>query len=158
VSWACFRQDGSTLGLTYLVGQLLASGIAIPFGRMDGSQWAWRTPILLQCGPAAINVVFVMFISESPRWLYSRGKTEQATLVLAKLHSRDRDVNSPMVRLQISEFEENISLSGADKRWWDFRQIFKTRAHRYRFGLCCIIAIWGTLSGNGLITCRSLCV
>ncbi|KAI9637512.1 general substrate transporter [Dioszegia hungarica] len=135
----------------YYVGQLLASGIAIPFGR-QASDWAWRTPLLLQCVPAFINVLGVLFISESPRWLYSRGRHEEAIKVLAHLHSRDRSTASPIVQLQIQEFEENISLEGADKRWWDFRAVLRTSAHRYRFGLCCIIAIWGTLSGNGLIT------
>jgi MFS family permease len=138
----------------YYVGQLLASGIAIPFGR-QASDWAWRTPLLLQCVPAFINVLGVLFISESPRWLYSRGRHEEAIKVLAHLHSRDRSTASPIVQLQIQEFEENISLEGADKRWWDFRAVLRTSAHRYRFGLCCIIAIWGTLSGNGLITCES---
>jgi hypothetical protein len=110
--------------------------------------------MLIQCAPAAINVLGVLFISESPRWLYSRGREQEAVQVLAKLHSKDRNIQSPIVQLQIQEFEENISLSGADKRWWDYRQVLRTRAHRYRFGLCCIIAIWGTLSGNGLITCE----
>jgi len=57
-----------------------------------------------------------------------------------------------MIRLEIQEIEERISLDGADKRWWDFRILFSTRASRYRFGLCAIVSCWGQLSGNGLIT------
>ena len=90
--------------------------------------------------------MFVLLLPESPRWLYSRGHTEQAADVLARLHSRDRDPNSPLVRLQIGEFEENISLSGADKRWWDFKQVFRNRAMRYRFGMAAIIVRWLRLS------------
>ncbi|RSH89841.1 hypothetical protein EHS25_001827 [Saitozyma podzolica] len=118
----------------YYVGQLIASGIAIPFGyRTDN--WAWRSPILLQAAPAIINVAF-----------------ERAVSILTKLHSRDMDPHSPLIQLEIQEIEANISMSGADKRWWDFRAIFNSAGNRYRFGLCAIVSIWGQLSGNGLIT------
>jgi hypothetical protein len=135
----------------YYVGQLIASGIAIPFGyRTDN--WAWRSPILLQAAPAIINVAFVLLLPESPRWLYSRGQKERAVSILTKLHSRDMDPHSPLIQLEIQEIEANISTSGADKRWWDFRAIFNSAGNRYRFGLCAIVSIWGQLSGNGLIT------
>ncbi|WWC71162.1 uncharacterized protein I206_105115 [Kwoniella pini CBS 10737] len=135
----------------YYVGQLMASGISIPLGRKT-SNWSWRGPLLLQAAPAVINFAFVMLLPESPRWLFINGRDEQAGRVLAKLHSRDNDVNSPMVLLQLGEFEENLVAGGADKRWWDFRALFKTRANRYRFGMCAIIAIWGAWAGNALIS------
>ncbi|RSH89116.1 hypothetical protein EHS25_002782 [Saitozyma podzolica] len=135
----------------YYVGQILASGISIPFGRTT-SDWAWRSPILLQSAPAIINVAFVLLLPESPRWLYSRGHKERAVQILTRLHSRDRDPHSPLIQIEIQEIEANISLSGADKRFWDFRALFRTAAARYRFGLCAITSCWGQLSGNGLIT------
>jgi sugar porter (SP) family MFS transporter len=135
----------------YYVGQILASGISIPFGRQN-TNWAWRAPILLQAAPAIINIAFVLFLPESPRWLYSRGHKEKAAEILARLHSRDQDVNSPLIQIEIQEIEANISLSGADKRFWDFRALFRTAAARYRFVLCAIVSVWGQLSGNGLIT------
>jgi MFS family permease len=136
----------------YYVGQIIASGISIPFGRTQSS-YAWRAPIYLQAGFAIINVAFVMLLPESPRWLYTRGRKDHAVQILARLHSRDNDINSPLVQLEIQEIQENISLTGADKRFWDFRALFHTAAARYRFGLCAIVSVWGQLSGNGLITC-----
>jgi MFS family permease len=62
------------------------------------------------------------------------------------------DPHSPLIQLEIQEIEANISLSGADKRWWDFRALFNSAGNRYRFGLCAIVSCWGQLSGNGLIT------
>lgn len=99
-----------------------------------------------------INVAFVLLLPESPRWLYARGKGAEAVRLLARLHSRDNNIDSPLVRLELAEIEESISLQGADKRWWDFRPVFATRSARYRFGLGIIVAVWGQLSGNGLIT------
>jgi len=102
--------------------------------------------------PALINVAFVMFLPESPRWLYSRGHTQRAVDILANWHSRDNDTNSPLVKLEILEIEEGISLNGGDKRWWDFSSLFRSPSSRYRMYLCMIVSVWGQLSGNGLIT------
>jgi MFS family permease len=107
------------------VGQILATGISIPFGKRLYSTSSWRAPILVQIAPAIINVAFIMFLPESPRWLYSRGRREEAVRILAKYHSKTGDINSPMIQLEIQEIEERISLDGADKRWWDFRALFK---------------------------------
>lgn len=115
----------------YYVGQLLASGLTIPLGRMT-TDWSWRTPLLLQMMLAVVNVAFVLLLPESPRWLYAHGHKEQAKKVLAQYHSRDNDAESPLIKLEMAEFEESIALDGADKRWWDFRPIFRDRAGRYR--------------------------
>lgn len=121
----------------YYIGQLLASGVSIPLGQL-ASNYSWRIPLILQCALGLVNVAGVLFLPESPRWLYSRGRKEEAVLILAKLHSRDNDVQSPLVQLEILDIEQSISLTGADKRWWDFRPIFTTGAQRYRFGMCLI--------------------
>lgn len=62
-----------------------------------------------------INALGMIFAEESPRWLYAHGKREQALRILARFHSRDNDVNSPMVKIQVAEIEEAISLTGSDK-------------------------------------------
>ena len=94
----------------------------------------------------------VLFLPESPRWLYTRGRQDEALSILARLHSRDNDINSPLIRYEIQEIEENISVEGADKRWYDFRPLVRTGADRYRFGLGIMVSCLGQLSGNGLIT------
>jgi hypothetical protein len=96
------------------------------------------------------------WMPESPRWIYSRGDTERARRILADLHSRDRDINSPLIAFEIEEIEEGISLDGADKRWWDFRRLVNSGANRYRLGLCLMVSVYGQLSGNGLITCKPM--
>lgn len=94
------------------------------------------------------------WMPESPRWIYSRGDTARARRILADLHSRDRDINSPLIEFEIEEIEESISLDGSDKRWWDFRKLVNTAPNRYRLGLCFMVSVYGQLSGNGLITCE----
>ena len=46
---------------------------------------AWRWMYLMQAAPAAVFLIALFFIPESPRYLVSRGRHEQAGVVLAKL-------------------------------------------------------------------------
>lgn len=140
--------------LMMIVGQILATGVAIPLGRLT-TDYSWRTCMYLQAGPAIINVIGVLFIKESPRWLYARGKREEAIAILAKYHSKTGDIDSPVVKLEMQEIEAAISLEGGDREFWNFKRVFEGRGNRYRFGLCAMISCWGQLSGNGLITCES---
>lgn len=70
----------------------------------------------------------------------------------------------------MDEIVEKIQIDGPDKRWWDFRPLFRTRANRYSAYMCILIGmlcihialqrnfndqsqgVFGQLSGNGLIT------
>ena len=54
----------------------------------------------------------------------------------------------------MQEIAAQISMKGAEGRWWDFRSIFSTRGHRYRFWLGVMNLIWSQFAGNGLITCE----
>lgn len=139
--------------LTDAVGQILASGVSIPLGRLM-SEYSWRTCLYLQCGPAVLNLLFVLFIAESPRWLYSRGRREEAVAILAKYHTKDGNPDSPLVKLEMEEIEAAISFEGGDREFWNFKKVFSTAGNRYRFGLCAMISCWGQLAGNGLITCK----
>ena len=49
-----------------------------------------------------------------PRWLYSIGEKDEARRVLAKLHSRTGDINSPLIELEIEEIEEKVLTDGPD--------------------------------------------
>ncbi len=89
---------------------------------------------------------------DSPRWLYSVGEEDQARRILAKYHSATNDLHSPIIDLEISEIKEKIEIDGQDKRWWDFRPLFATRADRYRTYMVILIGTFGQLSGNGMIT------
>ncbi|KAJ7109711.1 general substrate transporter [Mycena crocata] len=135
----------------YYVGQMVATGMMVSTGNF-ATEWSWRLPLFVQVVPAAGNFLFILFCPESPRWLYTRGKTDEARRILARFHSSNGDPNSPLVALEIEEIEEKIALDGADKHWWDFRPLFRTRADRYRTYMVIIIGFFGQLSGNGLIT------
>lgn len=100
-------------------------------------------------GYGGIVVLLVFFLPESPRWLYTNGKLQQAKEVIIKYHGLDNP-NSVYLDLQINEYMESLVLDGADKRWWDYRALFRDRASRYRVMCNLVLTVWGQWSGNGM--------
>ncbi|PWY83558.1 general substrate transporter [Aspergillus heteromorphus CBS 117.55] len=127
-------------------------GTFIPWrtSQLQGTM-SWRIPIWVQMVFSGLVLVFCPFIPESPRWLISRDKHEEALKVLAEYHG-DGDRNAPIVQLEYQEMMEDISKTGSDKRWWDYRELFNTREVRYRSMLVIIMAIFGQWSGNGPVS------
>lgn len=150
------QNRGAFLGFLnsfYYVGQMTATGMMVSTGKWD-SELSWRLPLYIQVVPAGLNVLFIFLCPESPRWLFTRGKKDEARKVLARLHSVDGDPKgiSPLINLEMAEIEEKVSLEGADKRWWDFRPLFRTAADRYRVYMVILIGAFGQLSGNNMVT------
>ncbi|RDW86049.1 putative MFS lactose permease [Aspergillus mulundensis] len=113
------------------------------------SNWSWRLPFILQCFASVIVIISVWFIPESPRWLMSHGREEQAIAILAKYHGNG-DPNARLVRLEIEEMREGIRQDGIDKTWWDYRPFIFSHSGRWRFAQVIMISIFGQWSGNGL--------
>ena len=116
-----------------------------------GGDYSWRLITWLQLLFSGIIAISCLFLPESPRWLYVHNKKHEAKRVLTKYHGRDNP-NSPWVTLQLHEYEELLNMDGADKRWWDYRALFRNRAARYR--LCCNLAvsIFGQWAGNAVLS------
>jgi hypothetical protein len=55
---------------------------------------------------------------------------DQAVKILAKYHGNG-DINHPLVRLEIKEFEEHIKVESAAKPW-DYSGLFRNRNARWR--------------------------
>ena len=117
----------------YYVGSITAAGATRGCLKYDSiySNKAWIIPIWCQMICSGIICSFVFLLPESPRWLYSHGRYEQCKRILVKYHGEGREDNA-FVQLQLREYEEEIRQDGSDKRFWDYRELFNTPAHRYR--------------------------
>ena len=76
---------------------------------------------------------------------------EEALTVMAKYHG-EGDRNSPIVQLEYREMLEDISLTGSDKRWWDYRELVNSPEVRYRSMLVLAMGFFGQWLGNGPVT------
>jgi SP family arabinose:H+ symporter-like MFS transporter len=66
----------------------------------DENVWRWMLGVELI--PATIYFVLLFFVPQSPRWLYLKGKFEEAKKVLIKIHGVQRG------GMEIAAIEENI--------------------------------------------------
>ena len=78
-------------GLTaaFLVNYFLAAGAGASTEQFWLGIEAWRWMYLMQALPAAIFLVALLFIPESPRYLVSKGRDEKASAVLTSLFGSD---------------------------------------------------------------------
>jgi SP family sugar:H+ symporter-like MFS transporter len=78
----------SGLTLAFVVNYFLAQTAGSSLGELGGRE-AWRWMYLAQAVPAAVFLVALLLIPESPRYLVSRGRDEQARKVLTSLFGPD---------------------------------------------------------------------
>ncbi|KAI9052294.1 hypothetical protein LZ554_003648 [Drepanopeziza brunnea f. sp. 'monogermtubi'] len=132
------------------VGALVASSACRGSLNLSGHA-TWLVPIWLQAMFPGIVFLSAFFLPESPRWLYTNGKQEQARAFLTKWHGNGNP-ESEWVKLQMGEYEAHLELDGADKRWWDYRALFKNRTAVYRLACNCLVSLFGQWAGNGVVS------
>lgn len=113
------------------------------------TNWAWRTPLLLQCFACFIVIASVWFLPESPRFQMANGREEEAVAFLVKYHGNGNP-SSRLVLLEVEEMKENIQTDSYDKVWWDYRPMILTHNGRWRFAQIVMMSVFGQFSGNGL--------
>ena len=132
----------------YFVGAIPATGVMVGTQTMN-STWSWRLPLLLQVVPPAIVMTFVWVCPESPRWLVSRGRVDEARAVMIKYHSSDGKTTNPLIELQLREFQEMIEVRKMEPVW-DYSPLFRTTNARWRVLALVLMCVNGQLAGNGV--------
>ncbi|KAF7888754.1 hypothetical protein EAF00_009054 [Botryotinia globosa] len=117
----------------WFVGSILASGSARASADLSGNR-SWQVPVWLQMAFPGLCIILQCLRNTVTRY-HGEGNP-----------------NSIWVEMQLHECEEYLELDGADKRWWDYRALFKDKASRYRLACNCTIAIFGQWAGNGPIS------
>ncbi|KAF7366633.1 MFS lactose [Mycena sanguinolenta] len=133
------------------IGSVVCSGVTIGTGRINSSL-SWRVPFATQFVPTIVLAVGVCFIPESPRWLISVGRKDEAHDILAKYHGNGNS-NAPLVLLELRELEASITTNVSDKRWrnyFDYSELFNSRGARYRTFLTSWLATCCLWSGPGI--------
>ncbi|ESK94080.1 hexose transporter [Moniliophthora roreri MCA 2997] len=138
---------GSLFNSCYFIGSIIAAGITLGTFSMP-TNWGWRIPSLLQVLPSLMQITFIFLLPESPRFLISKGRGEEAFAILAKYHA-EGDVNSEFVKAEYVQIEKTLQLEQetAHRNW---KELLATSGMRKRMLVGSALGLFTQWSGNGL--------
>jgi sugar porter (SP) family MFS transporter len=140
---------GSMFNAFYAVGALLGAGIVVQTQQIN-SNWSWRLPSYLQAAPSVIQVLTVFMIPESPRWLVSKDRQEEALELLIKYHA-EGDASNPLPHAEFAEIKKALEIENEErKRGW--LELFQNPAMRRRALVSGFLGVFCQFSGNALIS------
>lgn len=103
---------------TYFIGAILSSWTTFGTYRSINSTWNWRIPSLLQLAIPSMQFVALFWVPESPRWLVSKGRLEEARELLVKHHAGGDD-NCSLVDYEMNEIQNHLRYeAGAGNVGW----------------------------------------
>ncbi|KAF7546540.1 hypothetical protein G7046_g9272 [Stylonectria norvegica] len=113
------------------------------------SNWSWRSVTFIQAVPSIIQLCGVWWLPESPRWLVSKDRTDEALAILVKHHAGG-DANNATVLFQYREIKETIHhRSRNNSSYLDF---FRTKGNRWRLAIIVSLGVISQYSGNALFS------
>ncbi|CAH9116497.1 unnamed protein product [Cuscuta epithymum] len=92
----------SANGLLITGGQFLSYLINLAFTRVPGT---WRWMLGVAAVPAFVQFILMIFLPESPRWLYGQDKVEEARTILEKIYPAN-EVEQELMALHESVVHE----------------------------------------------------
>lgn len=96
-------------------------------------------------------MVIIQFVPESPRWLVSKDRHEEALEVLAVVNGGG-DVTDPLVLLQYREIADTIAWEKTDGRQLTFKEAYTNPANRKRLIIAISFSAMVMLPGTNIIT------
>ncbi|KAK9468777.1 general substrate transporter [Lipomyces arxii] len=107
--------------------------------------WQWRVPIILQVVPGVGLLVGSLFLKESPRWLITRGRNEEALKNLAYVNMKK--VDHPDIIAEYSEIFESSEQELRETEGASWKELFNPRFRNQAF-ICFLIMLCQQLTGT----------
>ncbi|KAL2788745.1 general substrate transporter [Aspergillus keveii] len=128
----------------------LIIGSWITFGTIKlESMWSWKLPCILQVAIPAYQTVMIWLVPESPRWLVSKGRTEEARQTLIKYHGNG--VKDEIVKFELQEIIAGVEADRTVMKfsWEAVKTTVGSKGNRYRLWLCMWTAVGSQTIGGG---------
>ncbi|OMO76305.1 Sugar/inositol transporter [Corchorus olitorius] len=90
-------------------GQFLSYVINLAF---TNTAWTWRWMLGVAAVPAIVQFFLMLYLPESPRWLYRQNKVEEARSILAKIfpaHEVDHELNALKLSVEAEKAEKGTN-------------------------------------------------
>ncbi|KAG7441097.1 hexose transporter [Guyanagaster necrorhizus] len=149
ISYPSYRAPlTSTYNSLWYLGSIIAAWTTFGSFKINNT-WAWRIPSALQALPSVFQVALIWFVPESPRWLVSKGREEQALKVLAYYHANG-NAEDPLVKHEFEEIKAAIELDRTVTANVGWKSLISKPGNRRRMRIIIAIAFFSQWSGNGL--------
>ncbi|RDH23126.1 aconitase [Aspergillus niger ATCC 13496] len=145
-------QLGICTGIFISTGYTLCNWIDLGFSYLPSSTGQWRAPLSIPFLFSAMLLVSAFTFPESPRWLISRGRVEEATASLCRY--RGKDAHDEMIMGEIAHIQLALEGSGTMSVLDIFDRKDKTRL-LLRFWLCMGLNFFQQACGGNLISVYS---
>ncbi|KFY36664.1 hypothetical protein V495_07693 [Pseudogymnoascus sp. VKM F-4514 (FW-929)] len=139
----------SLFNSSYFIGSIVASAITLRTVDIK-NDWSWRLPSLLQICPSLIQIAFIYLLPESPRWLISKDRDDEAFAVLVKYHA-EGDANSLLARAELAQIKSTIAIELSHKKQ-SWSEMLKTPGMRRRVLIASMMGLFTQMSGNTLLS------
>jgi len=140
---------GCLFSTSYDLGAVAAAGVTLGTFAMT-TNWGWRIPSFLQVVPSLLQVSFIWFLPESPRWLVSKGRGDEAYAILVKYHA-EGDGNSEFVKAEYTQIEKTLEAELKIVQM-NRKEVFSTPGMRKRVIIASFLGMFTQWSGAGLIS------
>ena len=139
------RQRQTATGLynaAWCMGAIVSA--AVTFATLSiANSWSWRVPCLLQAAYPIIQLIGLLFVPESPRWLVSKNRKDEALTILAKYHANG-DADDRLVQ---HEFRQICSSINQETSSWS--SLISSRGDIHRLTICIMVGFMQEWAGNG---------
>ncbi|KAJ3136342.1 hypothetical protein HK100_001847 [Physocladia obscura] len=126
----------------------LLPSTVVSYNDADDNPSTWQIPVGIQAAFSAIVLIGCFFIPESPRWLMSKGREDEARKFLVHYHGND-DENHPIVEFTLKEMRDALAEEERQNQA-SYAALFTGRAMLYRTGLILAIAFFSQYAGSWL--------
>ncbi|KAJ5507667.1 hypothetical protein N7527_009810 [Penicillium freii] len=114
------------------------------------NSWSWRIPCLLQMSYPLFQILgLLIFVPESPRWLISKGRKDEALAILEKYHANG-DTDDELVQFEYRLICNTITAEITNTRNWS--SFFSSRGNMHRLAICVLVGLMQEWAGNGLLS------
>ncbi|GAA5996607.1 uncharacterized protein JCM10292_003084 [Rhodotorula paludigena] len=133
---------------SWTLGHVLSAWLSFATSHRKDS-WQWRVPYLVQAGFAVYMSIGIFMMPESPRFLASKGRFDEARAWLVKYHGN----GNPDDELVKFEYQEMLAGMAQDEkakgaRW---RNLLKSKPNRQRMWLAAMFTMIPQWSGGAII-------
>ncbi|KAH6952456.1 general substrate transporter [Ilyonectria sp. MPI-CAGE-AT-0026] len=112
------------------------------------SDWAWRGIMLVEAVPSIVSLCLLPFVDESPRWLFRKGREEEANEVLARLHAGG-DPHHPIVVAEAQEILGALEHEKQGQGGW--KDLVSPAPNLKRFTIAVLMNIFYQILGGNMI-------